>query len=233
MNEIALVTGASRAQGLGFAVAREFATRGHHVVLAGRDLARTRALAEQLTAEGLPADAVRLDVTVAADIAAGAEFLHTRFGRLDVLVNNASTMPDFTALSLLDADRAEARAAYDVDVLGTLALVQACLPLLRAAPAARIVNVSSAAAGQLTAGTGGVRAPGHSLAKYALDALTTALAAELRESGIAVTGVDPGSVATHPERGDDADDRSPAEAALDVVEAAGVPISAAGRAPLA
>ncbi|MET8850136.1 SDR family NAD(P)-dependent oxidoreductase [Amycolatopsis sp. NPDC004625] len=220
MNEIALITGASRPQGLGFAVARAFATRGHHVVLAGRDLGRTRALAAQLAGEGLPADAIRLDVTSSADIEACAGFLRTRFGRLDVLVNNASTMPDFTALSLLDADLAEVRAAYDVDVVGPLALVQACLPLLRAAPTARIVNVSSAAAGQLTAGTGGVRAPGHSLAKYALDALTTALAAELRESGIAVTGVDPGSVATHPERGDDADDRSPAEAALDVVQAA-------------
>lgn len=220
MNEIALITGASRPQGLGFAVARAFATRGHDVVLAGRDLGRTRALAEQLAGEGLPADAIRLDVTAPADIEACAGFLRSRFGRLDVLVNNASTMPDFTALSLLDADPAEVRAAYDVDVVGPLALVQACLPLLRAAPAARIVNVSSAAAAQLTAGTGGVRAPGHSLAKYALDALTTALAAELRESGITVTGVDPGSVATHPERGDDADDRSPAEAALDVVQAA-------------
>jgi NAD(P)-dependent dehydrogenase (short-subunit alcohol dehydrogenase family) len=230
MNEIALITGASRPQGLGFAVAREFATRGHHVVLAGRDLGRARTLAEQLAGEGLPADAIRLDVTLPADTAACAEFLRTRFGRLDVLVNNASTMPDFTALSLLDADLAEARAAYDVDVLGPLGLVQACLPLLRAAPAARIVNVSSAAAGQLTAGTT-VRAPGHSLAKYALDALTTALAAELRESGILVTGVDPGSVATHPERGDDADDRSPAEAALDVVRAAA--LSAGGPVPLA
>ncbi|MEV6824032.1 SDR family NAD(P)-dependent oxidoreductase [Amycolatopsis sp. NPDC051102] len=233
MNETALITGASRRQGLGFAVAREFAARGYHVVLAGRDLDRTRALAAQLSDEGLSADAIRLDVTLPADVAACAEFLRTRFGRLDALVNNASTMPDFTALSLLDADLAEARAAYDVDVLGALALVQACLPLLRAAPGARIVNVASAAAGQLTAGTGGVRAPGHSLAKYALDALTVALAAELRESGIVVTGVDPGSVATHPERGDDADDRSPAEAALDVVAAAGVALSAGGRAPLA
>ncbi|WP_103349362.1 SDR family NAD(P)-dependent oxidoreductase [Amycolatopsis sp. CA-128772] len=231
MNEIALITGAGRAQGLGFAVAREFATRGHHVVLGGRDLGRTRALAGQLAAEGLSADAVQLDVTRQTDIDACAGFLRTRFGRLDVLVNNASTMPDFTALSLLDADLAEARAAYEVDVLGALALVQACLPLLRAAPGARIVNVSSGAAGQLTAGTGGIRAPGHSLAKYALDALTAALAAELRESGIVVTGVDPGSVATHPERGDDADDRSPAEAALDVVEAGAGALSAGGRAP--
>jgi NAD(P)-dependent dehydrogenase (short-subunit alcohol dehydrogenase family) len=228
MNEtkVALVTGASRPQGLGFAVARALATRGYHAVLAGRDPGRTRALAAQLGSEGLSADAVRLDVTDPADVAACAEFLHGRGGRLDALVNNAATMPDFTTLSLLDADLAEARAAYAVDVLGAWALIQACLPLLRAAPAARIVNVSSAAAAQIAAGAGlaePVRAPGYALAKHALNAFTTSLAAELRGTGILVNAVDPGSVATHPERGDDAGDRSPAEAALGVVWAATLP----------
>ncbi|MEV7099593.1 SDR family NAD(P)-dependent oxidoreductase [Amycolatopsis sp. NPDC051045] len=223
---VALVTGASRPQGLGFAVARELATRGHHVVLAGRNLDRTRTLAAQLSGEGLSAGAVRLDVTAPADVSACAEFLRTTAGRLDALVNNAAAMPDFTTTSLLDADLTEARTAYDVDVLGTWALVQACLPLLRAAPAARIVNVSSGAATQIDAGAGlpqGVRSPGYSLAKYALNAFTATLAAELRGTGILVNAVDPGSVATHPERGDDAGDRSPAEAALDVVRAATLP----------
>jgi NAD(P)-dependent dehydrogenase (short-subunit alcohol dehydrogenase family) len=228
MNETktALVTGASRPQGLGFAVARELAVRGHHVVLAGRDLDRTRALAARLAADGLPADAVGLDVTVPADVAGCAEFVRATAGRLDVLVNNAAAMPDFTTTSLLDADTTEARVAYDVDVLGAWALIRACLPLLRAAPAARIVNVSSAAAAQIAAGAGlaeGVRSPGYSLAKYALNALTASLAAELRGTGILVNAVDPGSVATHPERGDDAGDRSPAEAATGVVWAATLP----------
>ncbi|MDQ7808794.1 SDR family NAD(P)-dependent oxidoreductase [Amycolatopsis sp. A133] len=223
---IALVTGASRPQGLGFAVARELALRGHHVVLAGRNLDRTRALVAQLAGEGLSADGVRLDVTAPDDVSACAGFLRTRAGRLDVLVNNAAAMPDFATTSLLDADLTEARTAYDVDVLGTWALVRACLPLLRAAPAARIVNVSSGAAAQIDAGaglTGGVRSPGYSLAKYALNAFTATLAAELRGTGILVNAVDPGSVATHPERGDDAGDRSPAEAALDIVRAATLP----------
>lgn len=225
MNEdkVALVTGASRPQGLGFAVAREFATRGYHAVLAGRDLDRTRALAAKLVAEGLSAEAVRLDVTDPADAAACAEHVRTTTGRLDALVNNAAAMPDFTTLSVLDVDLTEARTAYTVDVLGAWGLIQACLPLLRAAPAARIVNVSSAAVTQIAAGTAGVRSPGYSLAKYALNALTASLAAELRDTGILVNAVDPGSVATHPERGDDADDRSPAEAALGVVWAATLP----------
>ncbi|GLY39951.1 short-chain dehydrogenase [Amycolatopsis sp. NBRC 101858] len=228
MNEhkVALVTGASRPQGLGFAVARELATRGHHTVLAGRDLDRTRTLAGQLVAEGLSAEAVRLDITDPADVTACAEHVRSTAGRLDVLVNNAASMPDFTATSLFDADLSEARTSYTVVVLGAWALVQACLPLLRAAPAARIVNVSSGAATQIAAGAGltqGVRSPGYALAKYALNALTASLAAELRDTGILVNAVDPGSVATHPERGDDADDRSPAEAALGVVWAATLP----------
>ncbi|VVJ18018.1 probable short chain oxidoreductase [Amycolatopsis camponoti] len=225
MNEtpVALVTGASRPHGLGFAVARELATRGYHAVLAGRDLDRTRALAEKLVAEGLTASAVRLDVTDPADALACAEAVRSIAGRLDALVNNAAAMPDFTTLSVLDADLTEARTAYSVDVLGAWAVVQAFLPLLRAAPAARIVNVSSAAVTQIAAGTTGVRSPGYSLAKYALNALTGSLAAELRDTGILVNAVDPGSVATHPERGDDADDRSPAEAALGVVWAATLP----------
>lgn len=225
MNElpVALITGASRPTGLGFAVARELATRGHHAVLAGRDLDRTRVLATRLADEGLSASAVRLDVTDPADAIACAEHVRATTGRLDALVNNAAAMPDFTTLSVFDVDVAEARTAYAVDVLGAWGLVQACLPLLRAAPAARIVNVSSVAVTQFAAGTAPVRAPGYSLAKYALNALTVSMAAELRDSGILVNAVDPGSVATHPERGDDADDRSPAEAALGIVWAATLP----------
>ncbi|ATL68827.1 SDR family NAD(P)-dependent oxidoreductase [Nocardia terpenica] len=225
--KVALVTGASRALGLGFAVARELATRGYHAILAGRDLARTEHLADQLVSEGLPASAIRLDVTDRVSIADGVEFIRTRFGRLDALINNAARMPDFTTTALLDADMNEVRAAYDVDVIGTWALTQACLPLLKAAPAARIVNLSSAAVAQIAAGTAlshGVYSPGYSMAKYALDALTASLAAELRDTGILVNAVDPGEVATHPERGDEATARPAAESAPGIVWAATLPI---------
>ena len=222
--KIALVTGASRPLGLGFAVARELATRGYHAILAGRDLDQTTRRASQLRAEGLKTQAVQLDLTDPAGIAEAAKFIRTRFGRLDALINNAARMPDFTTLSLLDADLDEARAAYEVDVLGPWALIQACLPLLEAAPAARIVNVSSEAVVQIAAGAelpGGVRAPGYALAKYTLNAFTAVLAAELRADGILVNAVDPGRVASHPERGDeDDDDRPAAESALGVVWAA-------------
>jgi NAD(P)-dependent dehydrogenase (short-subunit alcohol dehydrogenase family) len=94
-------------------------------------------------------------------------------------------------------------------VFGCWGLIQALLPLLRRAPAARIVNVSSAAAQQIgQRGPGPLFSPAYALANHTLNALTTTLAGVLADTPILVNAVDPGSVASHPERGDDADDRS-------------------------
>ncbi len=83
------------------------------------------------------------------------------------------------------------------------------------------MNVSSIAAQQIgKLGAGPVSSPAYSLAKYTLNALTTTLAAALADTPILVNAVDPGRVASHPERGDDDEDRSPAEAAKGVVWAA-------------
>lgn len=106
-------------------------------------------------------------------------------------------------------------------MFGCWGLTQALLPLLRRAPAARIVNVSSVAAQRIgKLGTDILFSPAHSLAKYTLNALTTTLAAALANTPILVNAVDPGRVASHPERGVDEDDRSPAEAAKGVIWAA-------------
>jgi len=106
-------------------------------------------------------------------------------------------------------------------VFGCWGLIQALLPLLRRAPAARIVNVSSAAAQQIgRREPGPLFSPAYSLAKHSLNALTSTLAAALADTPILVNAVDPGSVASHPERGDDEDVRSPVEAAKGIVWAA-------------
>ncbi|MGA2248501.1 MAG: SDR family oxidoreductase [Verrucomicrobiota bacterium] len=107
--------------------------------------------------------------------------------------------------------------AFEVDVFGCLGLIQALLPLLRRAPAARIVNVSSAGAQQIgKRGTNLLFSPARSLSQHIVNALTTTHAAALADTPILINAVDPGRVASHPERGDD-DDRSPAEAAQGVV----------------
>ena len=112
------------------------------------------------------------------------------------------------------------RSALETDVIGPWALVQSVLPLLTAAPAARVVNVSSLSSQQVATGLdlgAPMRAPAHSMAKYMLDALTAVLARALADTPVLVNAVDPGNTATHPERGDDENDRPAAESARDIV----------------
>ncbi|MCO6003947.1 SDR family NAD(P)-dependent oxidoreductase [Actinoallomurus purpureus] len=219
----ALITGTSRAAGLGFAVARQLAELGYHVVLTARDVTRAEPLAEQLRQAGHAATALRLDLTDQASMDEAADHLTRTFGHLDALINNASDMPDFRTLSALGADLDAVRSAMEIDVIGPWGLVQSMTPLLTAAPAARIVNVSSLSALQIAAGLdlgASLRAPAHSMAKYMLNALTTVLARAFAGTPILVNAVDPGDTATHPERGDDDTDRPAAESARGVVWAA-------------
>lgn len=221
--KVALITGTSRSEGLGFAVARRLAELDHHVVLTARDCRSAEVLAGQLRQDGHRASSLGLDLTDRASITAAAEQMGELFGHLDILVNNASVVPDFRTLSALDADMDEVRAALDVSLTGPWALVQSMLPLLKAAPAARIVNVSSLAAQQVDTGLdlgAPMRSPAYSMGKYTLNALTRILARALAGTSILVNAVDPGDTATHPERGDDGTDRSPAESARDIVAAA-------------
>jgi NAD(P)-dependent dehydrogenase (short-subunit alcohol dehydrogenase family) len=219
----ALITGVSRPLGLGFAVARQLAELDYHVILTARNVDQAEALAAQLRQDNLPATALRLDLTDRVGMDAAADHLARSFGQLDVLINNASTFPDADVLSVLDADLDAVRAALEVDVIGPWGLIKALLPLLRKAPSARIVNVASVVALQITAGldlAASLRAPAHSIAKYLLTVLTTKLADELRDTPILVNAVDPGETASHPERGDEDDARSAADSALGVVWAA-------------
>jgi len=217
----ALVTGANRPLGLGFAVARQLAEQDHHVILTARDLRQADDRASELRRAGLSATAARLDLADRASIREAADRLAQTVGHLDVLVNNASHGPDFRTRSALDVDLDALHATFEVDVFGCWALILALLPLLRRAPAARIVNVSSVAAQQIgKPGVAVVFSPAHSLAKHTLNVLTTTLAAALADTPIRVNAVDPGSIASHPERGDDEDDRPAAEAAWGVIWAA-------------
>lgn len=222
----ALITGTSRPVGIGFAVARQLAEQGYHVILTARDVARAEPLAARLREDGYPATALRLDLTDPATMTAAAEHLTGAFGHLDALINNASDVVDFTALSALDANIDAVRSALDIDVLGPWQLVQTLLPLLTAAPAARIVNVSSVSALQIATGLdlkASLRAPAHSFAKHVLNVLTGMLAHALKDTPILVNSVDPGETATHPERGDEDTARPAAHSALGIVWAATLP----------
>ena len=189
-DRIAVVTGANR--GIGREVARQLAGAGDTVILTARDRARAQATARELADGGVTISAHQLDVTDASSAAALSEFLGERFGRLDVLVNNAAIHYD-TFQQAISADLSVVREALDTNLLGAWQTTQALLPLIRKSEHGRIVNVSSEA-GSLTGMVGGT--PAYRTSKAALNALTRMLSAELRGERILVNAVCPGWVAT-------------------------------------
>jgi len=227
---VALVTGANK--GIGQEIARVLATRGFTVLVGARNLARGEAAARDMPGD---ARALQLDVTQADSIASAAARVRDELGRLDVLVNNAGiarASNDGTPSTIDDIQRESApsraplslvRAVFETNVFGVIAVTQAMLPLLREAPAARIVNVSSGL-GSLTRisapefahrRVGGVT---YAPSKTALNAVTVAFAQELEGTRIKVNAVCPGYTAT--DLNNHSGTRSVAEAARRPVELA-------------
>lgn len=198
MTRIALVTGATR--GIGVEIARGLGAAGVTVLLGARDLDRGERWAQDLAADGVTAEAVQLDVTDDASVGAAAAWIDARFGRLDVLVNNAGIALD-TLGPASATDVAVMRRTYETNVFGVVAVTNAMLPLLRRAPSARIVNVSSGL-GSLTQTSGPDGAwsayplLAYASSKTAVNALTVQYANELRGTAITVNASDPGYCAT-------------------------------------
>jgi NAD(P)-dependent dehydrogenase (short-subunit alcohol dehydrogenase family) len=192
-NKVALVTGANK--GIGQAIASALAAHGLTVLVGARDAARGEAASQRIAGD---ARACPLDVTRADSIAAAVSRIQREFGRLDVLVNNAG-IATFGTASTTALD--DVRAVFETNVFGVIAVTQAMLPLLRAAPAGRIVNVSTRL-GSLSAitdpafpmrGIGGVA---YGPSKSALNAITVAFAQELADTKIKVNAACPGHTAT-------------------------------------
>ena len=194
MARIAVVTGANR--GIGREVARQLALRGDVAVLTARDPRKAEQAAAELRRGAGPGDGTllprRLDVTDRASIEQLAADLRDRYGRVDVLVNNAAVDYD-TWQRASSADLEVVREALETNLLGAWQTTLALLPLLRASRHGRIVNVSSEA-GSLASMSGGT--PAYNVSKAALNALTRMLAGELRHDRILVNSVCPGWVAT-------------------------------------
>ncbi|WP_058999111.1 SDR family oxidoreductase [Leptolyngbya sp. NIES-2104] len=205
-NRIALITGAN--QGIGLQIAKEMAQHGFTVLVGSRNFENGETAAKSI---GANAHALQLDVTDRASIAAAVERVRSEFGRLDVLVNNAAIAHagerGRSLEEMLQSNRAsvasldEVRTVFETNVFGVLAVTQAMLPLLREAPAARIVNIGSGV-GSLTLNsdptweyrTGyGVT---YAASKTALNAITLSFAIELEGTNIKVNVVSPGFTKT-------------------------------------
>jgi NAD(P)-dependent dehydrogenase (short-subunit alcohol dehydrogenase family) len=205
---VALVTGAN--QGIGLQIAKELAAKNFTVLVGSRDFARGKEATKLIEGD---ARALQLDVTDQASIAAAAERIRNELGRLDVLVNNAaisntSKRPGESVAEYAKRTRPsnvslnEMRAVWETNVFGVLAVYQAMLPLLREAPQARIVNVSSGV-GSLTRNADpsfpyrSVFGPVYPASKTALNAMTIAMAIELEPEKIMVNAVSPGFTKTN------------------------------------
>jgi NAD(P)-dependent dehydrogenase (short-subunit alcohol dehydrogenase family) len=198
--KVALVTGANK--GIGLEIGRQLGRHGFTVVLAGRDEKKVNDAAARLRAEGLDAQAVVLDVTDPASAAAAARWLGERYGKLDVLVNNAGVGYEFATGTKPSQLKLETlRATFDTNFFGAFLVTQAMLPLLRKSASPRIINQSS------TLGSLGTLSDpksdyyttnllAYNSSKSALNGLTVAFAKELAGERIAVNSVCPGWVKT-------------------------------------
>lgn len=180
---VALITGGSR--GLGRALAARLCARGWHVVIDARDPAGLAGAAVSMPAARVTP--VPGDVAEPAHRALLAEVVW-RLGRLDLLVNNASTLGPVPRPAMADHPVEDLAEVYAVNVLAPLALSQLAIPLLERSGGA-ILNVSSDAATEAYPGWGG-----YGSSKAALDHVTATLAAE--NPGVRIYSVDPGEMAT-------------------------------------
>ena len=186
-DRVVLITGA--ASGMGRATAFVFAREGAIVAVTDRDIAGAEAVAADISAEGGQARAWALDVSDAQSITRVVNEIGARFGRLDIVVNNAGISKPMK----LDDDGYDAHFEQHLVILLTAhqRIIRAALPLLRASDAARIINIAS------TEGLGATRGlSAYSAAKAGVIGLTRSLAVELGREGITVNCICPGPIET-------------------------------------
>jgi len=183
---VVIVTGASA--GIGRETALAFARRGAHVVLAARREDRLRALAARIERIGVQALVVRTDVGRSEDVERMVRATLERFGRIDVLVNNAGFGFSGTIEETTEADMRE---LMDVNYMGAFNATRAVLPHMRRQKQGHIVNVASVV-GKLAFPFHGA----YSATKFAMIGMTESLRGELDGSGVTATVVLPGSTRT-------------------------------------
>lgn len=209
--KVIIITGAS--SGMGEAAARHLAKKGARVVLAARRTDRIDVVANEINGQGGEALAVATDVTRLEDVSKLVDTAVARWGRLDVLINNAGVMP----LSSLDqAQVKEWDLMIDVNLRGVLHGIAAALPVMKAQKSGHIINTASVA-GHLVFPASAV----YSATKFAVRALTEGLRKEASAWNVRATIISPGAVST--ELLDHISDKDVQAANRDYVGKVGVP----------
>jgi len=184
--KVVVITGAS--SGLGAATARLLSAQGAVIVLGARRADRIQSLADELTAKGGRALAVTTDVTRFDQVKNLVDAAVRKFGRIDVMINNAGLMPHspLERLKIEDWDR-----TIDVNIKGVLYGIAAALPHMKQQKAGHIINVSSVAGHKVTP-AGAV----YAATKHAVRALSEGLRQEIKPYNLRTTIISPGAVAT-------------------------------------
>jgi len=193
---IALVTGGNR--GIGKEIARQLSLKGLKVLIGCRDEERGRIVVEQMNKDGVEVEVEVVDVSCRNSIHNMMKRVKEKYGRLDVLVNNAGVILD-RGISILDVEETVIKETFETNYFGALHLIQATVPLMKEHHYGRIVNVSSGVGSfQVHEGLLGLKgnSSAYRTSKTMLNALTCMVAHEVAHMGIKVNAVCPGSVRT-------------------------------------
>jgi len=184
--QVAIVTGSGNPEGIGAAYARTLAMAGASVVCADVNGEGADQVAGQLTADGLRATGVQVDITDPESVRAMAGTAEAELGGVDILVNNAAMMAEINQIPVTEFSLEEWNRVFAVNVTGAMLCSQAVVPSMRSRAGGRIINQAS----------GGAFVPvnTYGITKLAIVGLTVVLAKELGRDNIAVNAIAPGFV---------------------------------------
>ena len=184
---VAVVTGGSR--GIGFAIARKLSALDSAVVITARDESMAQQVANDLTSAGHRAEGIRCDVTEIDSVNVLGEHIRSRYGRVDILVNNSGISGPSGVLHELPP--ADWDAIFNTNLRGVYYVSRAIIPLMIKTGSGHIINISSLAGKNPLP-----RGAAYSASKWGLNGLSYSMAEELRGHNIRVSVVCPGSVST-------------------------------------
>ena len=186
-DKVALITGGGR--GIGKAIAMHYGREGAKLALCARSAAELDQTVKELRAASVDAEGWNCDVSLEAPVKDFVASAHKKFGRIDVLVNNAGVMTRPTPLTELEVKKWDYTIA--VNLRGPFLITQAVLPIMMQQKCGSIINVSS------MIGRGAyANFVAYATSKWGLEGFSQSLAAEVRPSNIRVNSVEPGYVAT-------------------------------------
>lgn len=200
-SKVAFISGANR--GIGFETAKKLGELGITVVLGVRDTAKGQKAAEQLKAQGIQAEVVHYDATVPASADGVYAFIERKFGKLDILINNAGVLNEhLVGMNNSNTVSQETlQQTFQVNLFAVVDITQKLLPLIEKAPAGRIVNLSSILGSQTLHSMPNspidlAKGLAYNASKTALNSYTIHLAHALRDTPIKVNSAHPGWVKT-------------------------------------